>query len=169
MTWKLPREFGATPFFRLNILSTRHFVNSTFHQLYISLTRHFVNLTFHQLYISLTRHFVNWTFCWLDILSTWHIFNPQWLFHIERRVKLGESHLENWHLLAWAAEFPQNFWAKKIGPCPSVRGRGRCVHWPQSLCKHWQLCFNDFRWSTRDFRPAAQASPILPIYNYYTS
>ncbi len=55
--------------------------------------------------------------------------------------------------------FPE-WLSQKIRPLCVSFGSSRCVFWPQSLDGSWGQHFADCWWSERDFRPAAQTSPL---------
>ncbi len=62
-------------------------------------------------------------------------------------------------------KFPRNDYANKIGPYCSDNVRSRSECWSWSLDGRWWNYFADCWQSTRDFRPAVQASPN-PLIKY---
>ncbi len=69
-------------------------------------------------------------------------------------------------LPVWTAEFPRMVMACRLGPSLSALCRICCACWAQSLDGSWQQCCAYCCWFTRDFRPAAMASPN-PLIKYY--
>jgi hypothetical protein len=69
-------------------------------------------------------------------------------------------------LIIWTAEFVRKGWAKRIGPiflsCEEVAVRA-CLKVLIEVGFYVTGCWR----STRDFRPAAQASPNTPTKSYY--